>query len=287
MKQNSVGKEEFLKLNFFQKIWYSITKFERYPEMAALGVKKALIYFTELMAVFSILFTLIFVYYASNVAEFEDENLTVSQKILQTLANDAEAQGQDIGLQEMIDSVAADTPETVVITSLFLGNFISYYLITLIDVFTLSVFGLLTCWIARIKMNYKAVFNMSIFALTLSIILRLIYLGLNLLLGFEIKNFSIMYIAVSYISLAAAIFLIKSDVIKQQLELMRIIEESKDKIEQTITIPKRPKEDEKDKDEDEDEKKQEKKRQKENQGQTRRRRVKCINKEVLKGRILK
>ena len=276
MEQNSVKKEEFLKLNFFQKVWYSVTKFERYPEMAALGVKKALIYFTELIVVFSILFTLIFVYYASNIAELEEENLTTSQKILQVLANDSQIQGQDTNLQEMINSVAVDTPETVILTSLFLGNFISYYLVTLIDIFTLSFFGLLTCWIAKIKMNYKAVFNMSIYALTLSIILRIIYLGLDLLIGFEIKNFSIMYIAVSYISLAAAIFLIKSDVIKQHLELMRIIEESKDRIDQTITIPKRPEKDDNDKEDEKDEKNKDEKETKENGTQTRRTRVKCI-----------
>ena len=123
----------------------------------------------------------------------------------------------------------------MILSSLFIGNFISYYLITLIDVFTLSVFGLFTCFLAKIKMNYKALFNMSIYALTLSIILKIIYIGLDMLLGFEIKYFSIMYIAVSYITLAAAIFLIKSDV------------KNKEKIEQTIKIPKKP---EKDDDED-------------------------------------
>lgn len=273
MEQNSVRKEEFLKLNFFQKMWYSITKFEKYPEMAALGIRKALIYFTELMVVFSILFTLIFFYYATNVAEFEEQDLTVNQKILQILANDSQVQEQNMDVDEIINE-AQNAPESVIVTSLFLGNFISYYLITLIDVFTLSIFGMLTCWIARIRMNYKAVFNMSIFALTLSVILRLIYLGLNLIFSFEIKNFSIMYIAVSYISLAAAIFLIKSDVIKQQLELMRIIEESKDKIEQSVTIPKRPEKDEKD--EDKETKEEEKKEKKENGTQARRRRVKSI-----------
>lgn len=103
-------------------------------------------------------------------------------------------------------------------------------------------------------MNYKALFNMSIYALTLSIILRLIYILLTTLTDFEVKYFDIMYMAVSYISLAAAIFLIKSDIIKQHLELMKIIEEGKDKIEKTITIPKRKKEDDDDKPQDDDKK---------------------------------
>ena len=104
-------------------------------------------------------------------------------------------------------------------------------------------------------MNYKAVFNMSIYALTLSIILKIIYIVITMLTSFKIKYFEIMYIAIAYISLAAAIFLIKSDVIKQHLELMKIIEESKEKIEQTITIPKKDKEEKKEEKDDKEENK--------------------------------
>ena len=47
MESNQSKKEQFLKLNFFKKIWFAMTKFEKYPELAALGVKKALLYFTK------------------------------------------------------------------------------------------------------------------------------------------------------------------------------------------------------------------------------------------------
>ncbi len=82
---------------------------------------------------------------------------------------------------------------------------------------------------------------MSVYAITLSLILRTIYVVVTMLTSFEIKYFDVMYVAVAYISLAAAIFLIKSDVIKQHLELMKIIEEGKEKIEQTIVIPRKKK----------------------------------------------
>ena len=254
MERNEVQKEKFLKLNFFKKIWYSIYKFEKYPELAALGVKRAIIYFTELMAIFSALLTIIFVIYASNIAEFEEQNLSLNEKIVKVLLKESNTELLETEGTENIEEVLENSPESTIIFSMFIGNFISYYLITLIDVFTLSVFGLLTCFFAKIKMNYKAVFNMSVYALTLATILKIIYIGLQMLANFEIKNFNIMYIAVSYISLAAAIFLIKSDVIKQHLELMRIIEENKNKIERTITIPKKPKENEDDENENEEEK---------------------------------
>ena len=35
-------KEEKVKTKFFKKVWYSITKFEQYPAMAAEGLKRAI-----------------------------------------------------------------------------------------------------------------------------------------------------------------------------------------------------------------------------------------------------
>ena len=76
-----------------------------------------------------------------------------------------------------------------------------------------------------------------------------------------------MYVAIAYISLAAAIFMIKSDVIKQHLQIMKIIEEGKEKIEQTITIPKKPKEDEEE-NKDEEKKEPKEKNKSEQEGQS-------------------
>lgn len=45
-------------INFFKKVWYSITKFEKYPDMAAEGVYKAIKYITILMIGLSIFLTI-------------------------------------------------------------------------------------------------------------------------------------------------------------------------------------------------------------------------------------
>lgn len=253
MESNQSKKEQFLKLNFFKKIWFAMTKFEKYPELAALGVKKALLYFTELIVIFSVIYTGIYVYYVSNVVSFEEENLSLSQKVIKTMINENETEDE-----QMIKAleIANDYSDTAMMGSLFVSAFISFFVAILLDVFTLSIFGLFTCIIARIKMNYKAIFNMSIYALTLPIILRAIYIAVTMLTNFEIKYFEIMYIAIAYITLAAAIFLIKSDVIKQHLELMKIIEEGKEKIEQTITIPRKEEEKKENKEKEEKENKE-------------------------------
>ena len=256
MESNQSKKEQYLKLNFFKKIWYSITKFEKYPELAALGVKKALIYFTELIVIFCVIYTGSYAYYVSNVASFEEENLSFSQKVIKTMIKETGSENEQIN-QAL--EIADNYSDTAMIGSLFISSFISFWVAIVLDVFTLSIFGLFTCLIAKIKMNYKAVFNMSIYAITLSLILRTIYVVVTMLTSFEIKYFDVMYVAVAYITLAAAIFLIKSDVIKQHLELMKIIEEGKEKIEKTIVIPRKKDEEEKKEDKDEKEKKEDEK----------------------------
>lgn len=42
------------KINFFKKVWYSITKFEMYPSMAAEGIKKAIKYLIILSAIVTV-----------------------------------------------------------------------------------------------------------------------------------------------------------------------------------------------------------------------------------------
>ncbi len=44
------------KLRFHKKVWYSITKIEKYPEMAAHGLWKALGYLSTLVLVITLVF---------------------------------------------------------------------------------------------------------------------------------------------------------------------------------------------------------------------------------------
>ena len=49
MKENKVKN-----INFFKKIWYSITKFEQYPAMAAEGIKTATRYLLILITLVTV-----------------------------------------------------------------------------------------------------------------------------------------------------------------------------------------------------------------------------------------
>ena len=108
--------------------------------------------------------------------------------------------------------------------TVFIYAFIMYLTTTLVNTVFLSFFGCFATWLARIKMRYVAIFNMSVYALTLSSILNMIYLGINIFVPFEIEYFQVMYVTVAAIYLVAAIFLLKAEFIKKQAELIKIAE---------------------------------------------------------------
>lgn len=259
---NSQEKENYMKQGFFKKVWQSMTKFEKYPEMAACGVPKALLYLTEMMLIFAIILSIAVSYfmnqnYKETSGDGENPYIASMEEILGTELNAEEKQE----ITDIITQYGENSINIMFFIALGISIFISYFIITLIDVVMLSLFGLLTCWFTKIKISYKAVFNMSIYALTISIILRLIYEVALLLLNFKIKYFDIMYTAIAYICLAAAIFMIKSDVIKQQIELIKIMEEKR---KENKEIPEEKKEEKEEKKEENKEDNKENKENKEN-----------------------
>lgn len=114
-----------------------------------------------------------------------------------------------------------------VFITIFIYVFIMYFLTTISNALLLSVFGFITTWLARIKMRYVAIFNMSVYALTLSTILNMLYIAVNIFIPFTMEYFQVMYVAVAVIYLVAAILILKTEFIKKQFELMKIAEAEK------------------------------------------------------------
>ncbi len=112
--------------------------------------------------------------------------------------------------------------------SLFIYSFAMYFINTIWYAFIIGIIGYCAMYILKMKMRFVAVFNMSIYALTLSTILNIIYLLVNIFFNFTIEYFSVMYISVATIYLIAAIFILKTDLMKKQTEVMKIIEVQKD-----------------------------------------------------------
>lgn len=132
--------------------------------------------------------------------------------------------------QQILDYTNSSTMILIYITFFVITvvfGLIAYSIQILLDIFLLSIIGLIMSKIAAVKLKYKEIFNMSIYALTLSIVLYLIYICVNITTGFTIKYFDLAYEIISYIYIITAILMIKSDLIKQQIEIGKIVEEQK------------------------------------------------------------
>ena len=331
--------EEIVYIPKHKKVWLSITKFERYPEMATEGVGKAFGYLIWLIFIFSLILSFAFVIKFAGITrqgvDFLDKNfneikyseglLTIdavnksattdlgnvivntedlTEEQIKELENKKSLTNVEIiWLKECViikynegtsrlyykdildnfeiksfdkttilnflnESLSGPRIYIVFLITGVIYFFIGYFIKTLLDALILSFFGMITTLVAGIRIRYRAVFNMSVYAITLSMVLQLIYIIVNTFTGFNVKYFDLMYTAISFICLTAAIFMIKSDVIRQQIELMKVLEAKKQEQEEQKDEEKEEdnkKEDKEEKKEEEnnsEEKKEEKKKEK-------------------------
>jgi hypothetical protein len=144
-------------------------------------------------------------------------------------------------------------------TSIFIMSLIPYYIsysITIfISILVLALIGFIVSRIINVRFKMNVILNMSIYSITLSVVLYIIYIGVNIFTGFTAKYFEIAYNAIAYIYLITAMLIIKTDLIKQQMELAKIMEIQK-KVENQEEQPN----DEQEKKPDEENKKDEKKK---------------------------
>lgn len=155
--------------------------------------------------------------------------------------------------------------------TMYIYLFIIYFSTVLIDALLYSLLGYIAGVFSRLRLKYSATYNIAVHALTVPIILNLIYIAVNMLTGYTIKYFDIMYMAITSIYVITAVLMIKSDVIKRQMELSKIISEQ-EKVKQELERKEQEKREEEEKErvrkEDEKKRKEEKqKKENENKGE--------------------
>lgn len=155
--------------------------------------------------------------------------------------------------------------------TMYIYLFIIYFSTVLIDALLYSLLGYIAGVFSRLRLKYSATYNIAVHALTVPIILNLIYIAVNMLTGYIIKYFDIMYMAITSIYVVTAVLMIKSDVIKRQMELSKIISEQ-EKVKQELERKEQEKREEEEKErvrkEDEKKRKEEKqKKENENKGE--------------------
>ncbi len=147
-------------------------------------------------------------------------------------------------------------------TSLFAASILTYYVIYGISIFSdlcfVAIVGIFIARLCGIRLKIAGAFELSIYSLTLSVLLSCVYNCAKILFGFTMESFAVFYLLIAYVYLIAALFIIKDDLIKQQQELEKIYEAQKEvKIELengNIEIPEEKEEKEQDKDNADDKK---------------------------------
>ena len=125
----------------------------------------------------------------------------------------------------MLSGQAINRVLIIFFITILLYMFIIYVSTMLIDILLLVVLTYIVARISGLRLKYSAIYNIASYSLTLPVILNMIYFVVNRLTGFTIQYFQIMYTALASIYIITAILMIKSDVIKKQIELNKIIEE--------------------------------------------------------------
>lgn len=144
-----------------------------------------------------------------------------------------------------------------VFATIFIYMFAIYIASILIDALVLGFLGYITARITGMRIRFGATFSMGVHALTLPIILNILYVILNGLTGYTIKYFQFMYTAISYIYVITAILIIKSDYIKRQIEVQKIQSEQ-EKIHEELEERKEEEQDKESKRKEEKEKQEQK-----------------------------
>ncbi len=322
-QENNINKQ-----GFFKKLWYSIIKIEKYPDMAAQGLGKAMGYLSKVVAIMAIVLCIGMLYQTHNLIqqgvdylqnefpEFSykdgilnvesetpieikenpvfgdiiiDTNTEEQETINQYLNKIGEAKDGIVVLknevriknaavagiisysykdtlasfkvneftkQDVINYINSSKMITMYVSvfiTMFIYAFIMYFLSTVSNAILLSFFGYITTVLARIRMRFVAIFNMAVYALTLSSMLTILYIAVNIFVPFNMEYFQVMYMAVSAIYLVAAILILKTDFMSKQMELMKIAE--------TQEIIKRQLEEKNRQDEEEQRKKEKKEKQ--------------------------
>ena len=140
--------------------------------------------------------------------------------------------------------------------------FVLYFMSIWLDIVLLGALGFFTALILRLHLRFSAMCKIAIHSLTLPILLNALVVLIETFTNFRVEYFQIMYIGIAYIYIITAILMIKSDIMKNQKELAKIIEEQ-EKVRQELEKQKEEskKEEQKREKEKEEQRKKEKKEQ--------------------------
>ena len=244
--------EKTKKIGFFKRFKMAIFELENYIDFLNEKLSKSLIFSLKLVILLSFIMAVsnvIFVYAKYNspdnylnevIPEFIYEKSELKIDENETKSNEKKQMAQI--MKQVVPSITnilgdgtytkadlihyvQDNQKTIVgfgVTAIFIENILDLYIMWLMVAVLTSFIGWIDLVFLKIKMKYSKLFTLSIYASTLSVILTVIYTMLNAFAGVYIDMFDYLSILIAYIYITAVIYMIRSDLIKQQIELIRI-----------------------------------------------------------------
>lgn len=244
--------EKTKKIGFFKRFKMAIFELENYIDFINEKVSKSLIFSLKLVVILSLIMAIsnaIYVYAKYNspdnylnevIPEFtyenselkidenetkSDEKKQIAQVMKQVVPSVTNILGNGTYTKADLIHYVQENQKTIVgfgVTAIFIENILDMYIMWLMVAILTSFIGWIALVFLRIKMKYSKLFTLSIYASTLSVILTVIYTMLNAFAGVYIDMFDYLSILIAYIYITAVIYMIRSDLIKQQIELIRI-----------------------------------------------------------------
>lgn len=244
--------EKTKKIGFFKRLKMAIFELENYIQFISEKSGKAIFYSLKLVIILSFIIVAanaIFVYakynnptnYLDNIVPnfvYQDSKLEIDKDDLATDEKKSTAEvmkqlspsikeifsGQTYSKTDLMQYVQENERNIVIIgvAVVFIEGIFDLFIFWIMIAILTSFIGWVVLKFLRIKMKYSRLYALSTYASTLSIILTVIYTMLNTFFGVYIDVFDYLSMLISYIYITAVIYMIKSDLIKQQLELIRI-----------------------------------------------------------------
>ena len=297
-------KPKELKLSFWKRVKTSIFDFDKYYIVAGESASKSVGYLFKLLAIFALVFAIVFTYKMSTIIvdccnylyndlpDFKVENnefsidsadpITIKNntyvplKIVLDNTEDYEkynnldsvlkdgytiiftknkiiTKSPDSNLitgdyQNVLSQIGKDSINKEEIISMFKDNsniyssmficvfilmFIIYGIVLFFNALALSLLAWVLIGIMKLPLKYYSAFSISASAITLPVILNIVYIVFNILTGFKMEYFNVMYTIISFIYIFAAIIMLRSTLIKNNdkinEEIKKRIKESKNK----------------------------------------------------------
>ncbi len=243
--------EKTKKVGFLKRLKMALFELENYIQFISEKTGKALLFSLKLAIIMSLIVAVtnvVFIYakynsidnylntivpdfvYENSELKINDEDLKSDEKkesaiiLQQVTANFKDVLSDSYSKNDLLSYVQNNQRNITIIgaVAIFIESILDILILWITIAFLTSFIGWIVLRFLKIKMKYSKLYALSIYASTLSVILTIIYNMLNNLAGIYIDIFDYLTMLISYIYITAVIYMIRSDLVKQQIELIKI-----------------------------------------------------------------